>query len=89
MRRNDRIDCCIQAAAKLYMDAIDELRASGDGSAHSEFEFVWLRARTAREFANDAQEQMRAHAVIMVVLQVDGFTRQRHCSLAVGRIAPL
>jgi hypothetical protein len=51
-----------KAAAKLYMDAIDELRASGDGSAPSEFEFVWLRARTAREFANDAHEQMRAHA---------------------------
>ena len=51
------------AATKLYLEAIDELRSSGDGSAPSEFEFVWLRARTARELANDAQEQMHTHAV--------------------------
>jgi len=52
-----------RAAAKLYLEAIDELRSSGNGSSHSEFEYVWLRARTARECANEAQEQMRAHSV--------------------------
>ena len=52
-----------RAATKLYLEAIDELRSSGKGSADSEFEFVWVRARTAREFANEAQEEMRAHAV--------------------------